>query len=73
MGITNYWILIILLAKSKYDTIEKIKVADHKELHEHLMDLNSTNGYFRGKIALNDMELIIRDANYIGTEVKIEE
>ena len=62
-----------LLACSNYDTIEKIKVANHKELHKHLMDLNSANGYFKGKIALNDMELIIRDANYIDTEMKMDE
>ena len=61
-----------LLVQSKYDTIKKLKTADFKELHAHLTDLNNDKEYFKGKISLNDMELIIRDANYIDTEINLD-
>lgn len=61
-----------LLVNSKYDTIEKLKAADFKELHKHLTELNNDEEFFKGKISLNDMELIIRDANYFDTEVNID-
>ncbi len=62
-----------LLVKSEYDTIKKIKTASHIDLHEHLTELNIEKNYFKGKIALSDMELIIRDANYFDTELDINE
>ncbi|MCG8309611.1 MAG: DUF4332 domain-containing protein [Cytophagales bacterium] len=59
-----------LMVHSDYDTIDKIKGADYKELHSHLTQVNSEKNYFRGKIALNDMKLFIRDANYISSAVE---
>jgi hypothetical protein len=60
-----------LLVKSDYDTIEKLKEADHVELHNHLKELNTDNKYYRAKFSVNDMELVIRDANYIDSEVEL--
>ncbi len=62
-----------LLVKSQYDTIKKVKTANFTDLHEHLTELNCDKSYFKGKIALSDIELIIRDANYFNTELDIYE
>ena len=50
-----------LLANSSYDTVEKIKKADHMQLYEELKAVNAGNKYYTGHIGPKDMEFLVRD------------
>lgn len=56
-----------LMVNSNYNTIDKLKQANFNDLHVHLLELNADKKFYKAKITLNDMELIIRDANYFGS------
>ena len=50
-----------LLVNSTYDTVEKIKKADHMKLYEELKALNECNIYYTGHIGPKDMDFLVRD------------
>lgn len=50
-----------LLIKSSYDTVKKIKSADHMKLYEELKALNEGNKYYTGHIGPKDMDFLVRD------------
>jgi hypothetical protein len=54
-----------LLIHSNYDTIEKIKNADHKKLFENITNVNIDKAFYKGKIGLGDMEFFVQDAKFI--------
>ena len=60
-----------LLLYSNYDTIDKIKTANHEELYKNITELNSGKVFYKGKIGLNDMGFLIADANFISSNIKI--
>lgn len=60
-----------LLLYSNYDTIDRIKAADHKELYKNITELNNGKVFYKGKIGLGDMNFLIADANFISSNIKI--
>jgi hypothetical protein len=50
-----------LLVHSKYDTVDKISQADHRELFDHLQHINENKRFFKGRFGLQDMKSFITD------------
>ncbi|NLE02657.1 MAG: DUF4332 domain-containing protein [Fibrobacter sp.] len=48
-----------LLVDSPCDTVEKVSIADYKELYTRLKEINDEKKYFRGMFGMNDMKLCI--------------
>lgn len=59
-----------LLIHSSFDRIELIQKANPQALFENLLQLNEDKKFFKGSIGQNDMELVIRDSQYIATEIQ---
>lgn len=58
-----------LLVNSDYDTVEKIKQADHQSLYENLTKINGEKRYFKGRINLSDMKFLIKDAATLSLDI----
>lgn len=59
-----------LLVNSEYNTVEKIKKADYKEMYNDLMRLNQEKKIFNGKIGLNDMKFLVNDTTNISIDIE---
>jgi hypothetical protein len=58
-----------LLVNSEYDTTEKIKKADYKELYKKLMEINTENNIFKGKIGVNDIKFLVKETKDISMDI----
>ena len=59
-----------LLTNSEYDTVKKIKKADHKKLYESLLEINESKNIFKGKIKIKDMNFLIKEAMNVPAEIE---
>ncbi len=58
-----------LLVNTGYDTTEKIKKADYEELYKKLMEINTGNNIFKGKIGVNDIKFLVKEAKDISMDI----
>lgn len=59
-----------LLMLSGYDTVEMIQKADYHILYRELLEVNEEKNIFKGRIGLNDMELLINEARNTPLEIE---
>lgn len=59
-----------LLVNSRYDTVEKIKIADSNELYQELVTLNENKKYYKGRINLKDMGFLVNDTSNVSLDVE---
>lgn len=58
-----------LLVSTEYDTTEKIKKADYKELYKKLMAINTEKNIFKGKIGINDIKFLVKETKDISLDI----
>ncbi len=52
-----------------HDQLRKLQVADPKELHEQINELNRVERYYNAHIGLHDVELCVQAANEITSDI----
>lgn len=60
-----------LLADSGYDSLQKIREADHSEMHKELISVNNEKEIFKGNFGLHDIRFLIREAAAIQPGIEL--
>ncbi len=59
-----------LLVDSNCNTVDKVAMADYRELYDEVIRINEEKQYFKGKFGLNDMKLCVMAAKNVPDAIR---
>lgn len=65
VGATAAW----MLYEIGLDSVTKVSEADPVELHEKFNRINTKKGYYKGKIGLNDIRILVEVAKDLDQDI----